>query len=96
MAEQSRAARELYTGACVNGPAQWLTLVSRFPGGIILVDKGQGKYWKYEFRPGLASGAGTFSTNDVNGKPYSWEVGDRFATGSEYDVISYDKKGRAT
>lgn len=42
-------AEELYAGLAVSGPMDGLEVESRFPGGILFVDKPTNKAWLYDY-----------------------------------------------
>lgn len=80
--DMERAHRELYTGVALGGPLGTEDVVSRFPRGLVCVDKVERKAWIYDYTVD-----GNFLCRDDNGMPLDDEKRWAAAEGVEYDVV---------
>jgi|MudIll2142460700_1097286.scaffolds.fasta_scaffold00081_4 hypothetical protein len=83
-----RRGRTLYTGVGVGGPADGIELVSRFPKGLLVVDRPAGLVHIYDFEAVMSGELGRFVVREEAGRGEDVERRFSAALGSEYDVIS--------
>lgn len=82
-----RASRELYEGDASGGPLNGQHLVSRFPKGVVAVDKQNSKAWIYDFVAGDPTAPGRFVVRDEAGVSLEDEKRWAAAEGADYDVV---------
>lgn len=80
--------RTLYTGNGVGGPGNSVQMVSRFPAGLIIVDRAEGRVWVYDFEPTLSTTLGVFRAREPEGRQEDVDRRWSAALGPDYDVIS--------
>lgn len=82
-----------YTGTVTTGPAPYpgCTLVSRYPAGVLLLDRPGDRAWLLDYHPPTDTGAGTYvCRGDIAGTtvdgPGRWQAADS----DSWDVRAYD------
>lgn len=83
-----RAARQLYEGPGVGGPLDQAILTSRFPQGIVAVDKPTGRAWIYDYAPAGEGAPARFTARDATGESLDDAKRWRAADGGDYDVVA--------
>jgi hypothetical protein len=81
--------RSEWSGPCLNGPYRGVTLTSRFPKGVLLVDRPGNRAWIYEWVGGafqVRDSEPTELISDRNAPKNRW----RAALEPNYDVKAYD------
>lgn len=73
-----------YTGTAHGGPLDGQTLDSRFPKGVLVVNKPGNHCWLYERT------LGNFVVRDPDGEPWDRERSRTAADGVDYDVRALD------
>lgn len=63
MNEQRDPTKTLYEGLCVGGPVDGRIVASRFPRGILVVDRSNDRCWIYDYD------AGRFTVRETEGRP---------------------------
>jgi hypothetical protein len=83
----ARGGPEVNEGICIGGPLDGQPLVSRFPKGVLLVDRPAGLCWIYEWQPAR----GVFAVRDERPEPVHTEgPRNRYRAAAEanYDVCA--------
>lgn len=85
--DMERAHRELCVGVAVAGPLDGQEVTSRFPKGVVVVSKSEGKAWIYDYDN--SSGQSRFLVRD-RGQSRDLDNEKRWsaAEGAEYDVVA--------
>jgi hypothetical protein len=80
--------RTIYTGMGVGGPADGIRMASRFPRGLVLVDRENRKVFIYDFVSVMATRLGQFTVRETEGRDEDIERRYTAALESDYDVLS--------
>lgn len=89
--DPARAQRELYRGDAQGGPLHGEALVSRYPHGVLAVDKPNNRTWLYAYQPPGGEGMraeGSFVVEPAFAPTMDRESRFQIAEGGEYEVVS--------
>lgn len=84
----ARAARALHEGPAVGGPLDGHPLVSRFPLGVLAVDRSSGRAWIYDYQATGEGADARFTCRDAAGVELDDDKRFTTADGAAYDVVA--------